>query len=449
MKKTNNSTFRQIRVAAFAALAAVACVGGARAATTINYSVGTGIDGAMKTYSTTLPNYKLCSATTQFLQDKTGVPFEILNKPQTKNKLCEELWTYIKAHYWTFRENVLTNETVLGDTGVLDWHISSKLSNDCLWGGKEFGGDKSPELSNDKIRWMILFYNEYDGGTKNGIRLAWVEKCPTSKTIDGSTVEFDYWNGARGSEPKTGSSIASAFQFKPGDHMEFQKATSDDGRTLSPYLVYNYNVEGEGGVTNKNCFYGIDANTVISITWRAADGYVLRDQTTGAYSETYVQEYTVLGTETEVKPANVEAVKQTTNPVTDDKGKPVDVKIPKTWIDENLGGSADNLNIPGANGVTNWQNYVLGMNPTDPYAKPVVTPVQTSVADKLTLAVATEDGPHPDSGMNIEYQLWSHDGAAQYEEKQVVTNVPEFVVDLPTSGVRYFKVTTKCYGNGK
>ena len=122
--------------------------------------------------------------------------------------------------------------------------------------------------------------------------------------------------------------------------------------------------------------------------------------------------------------------------------------IPASWIDANgsgadLAAKVTNLDINGANGMTYWQSYVLGLVPSIDASKPIALPVQDAKANKVTFALGSAVA-RPDAGVPVKYRVNTYDtiGGAAVEGTYVNADV-NAELDLPPSGVKYYKVEVK------
>jgi len=105
----------------------------------------------------------------------------------------------------------------------------------------------------------------------------------------------------------------------------------------------------------------------------------------------------------------------------------------------------EDLNEVAENGNPNWENLVLGLDGRNENAKPVVTPVQTADAGKLTLKLGGVD-IDTGSGATVTYKVIAFDGEHQkVGESAQTAHGANAEVDLPESGVRYYQyeVVTK------
>ena len=103
-----------------------------------------------------------------------------------------------------------------------------------------------------------------------------------------------------------------------------------------------------------------------------------------------------------------------------DAGGGVTVDVPDSWM-EPYGGYTK-VNDIGANGLTYWQSYVLGLDPTDETAKVVLVTPQDGDPDKIELELNIK--VPPDAGVTPTYALL----------KDGVKVADDLVIDLSGTG---------------
>lgn len=98
------------------------------------------------------------------------------------------------------------------------------------------------------------------------------------------------------------------------------------------------------------------------------------------------------------------------------------------------------LNDTATNGNSNWENIVLGLDGNDEESKPVVLPVQTTNPTKVTLRLG---GINVDTGAGatVKYKIVESDSpGGEGTETDLVNYTKDTAVDLPESGVRYYRM---------
>ena len=122
--------------------------------------------------------------------------------------------------------------------------------------------------------------------------------------------------------------------------------------------------------------------------------------------------------------------------------------IPASWIYANgsgadLAAKVTNLDSNGANGMTYWQSYVLGLVPSIDASKPIALPVQDAKPGKATFALGSAVA-RPSAGVPVKYRVNTYNtigGDATYGD--YVNADANAEVDLPPSGVKYYKIDVK------
>ena len=103
------------------------------------------------------------------------------------------------------------------------------------------------------------------------------------------------------------------------------------------------------------------------------------------------------------------------------------------------------LNAKGANGIANWQNYVLGIS-TNATAKPYTAPVQNAESSKLTFSLGGVN-VNASSGATVQYGVQVGTDPASptsFTGPTSWVNPGESVeMDADSSGVKYYRVKLK------
>ena len=134
-------------------------------------------------------------------------------------------------------------------------------------------------------------------------------------------------------------------------------------------------------------------------------------------------------------------------------GAPVDaMTISASWITNNVpgvdwGDMGSNLNTTGPNGMTYWQSYVLGLVPSIDASKPIVQPVQNTAPDAVAFSLGGVT-PVANSGVTVKYRVGAYNAPGdttpiEGKEGTYVGVGETATADLPSSGVRYYKLDVK------
>ena len=132
-------------------------------------------------------------------------------------------------------------------------------------------------------------------------------------------------------------------------------------------------------------------------------------------------------------------------------------KISLDWIQDNVpgakGGNVDwsavqaNLNGKGNNDIARWQSYVLGLDPANALSKPIVQPVQDAAPGKVSFSLGNVALAN-NSGVGVQYRVGEY--SSPQSETPIEGKAGTFVdagttatVDLPESGVKYYKLEVK------
>ena len=100
------------------------------------------------------------------------------------------------------------------------------------------------------------------------------------------------------------------------------------------------------------------------------------------------------------------------------------------------------LNATGANGLTNWVNYVLGINTTQANAKPYTAPVQNADPSNLTFALGGVD-VNASSGATVKYAVGEVDSPSSDFTPSSWVNPDEAIQLEVPSGVKYYRMKVK------
>ena len=107
------------------------------------------------------------------------------------------------------------------------------------------------------------------------------------------------------------------------------------------------------------------------------------------------------------------------------------------------GNFATALNATGANGLTNWVNYVLGINTTQANAKPYTAPVQNADPAKLTFSLGGVD-VNASSGATVKYAVGAVDSPSVDDFTPSSWVNPDEAIQLEVpSGVKYYRMKVK------
>ena len=100
------------------------------------------------------------------------------------------------------------------------------------------------------------------------------------------------------------------------------------------------------------------------------------------------------------------------------------------------------LNTDGANGIKNWQNYVLGLSTTEASAKPYTAPVQNADPEQLTFSLGGVS-VNERSGATVKYAVGAADSPSadftSYSWSEWSKPDKEVPMKVP-SGVKYYRV---------
>jgi len=283
----------------------------------------------------------------------------------------------------------------------------------------------------NNTRWMLHYYEDEAGNRAFRITTVYYIKGEERKNAKAGDK---YNNQISGSDSETTDwcklpslvDVVPPYRSHATFKVEYKGLSTNATSTAEAYHE----------VTTTGTVYKVETNNVCRIVYTADDGYYFPGKETA-----FTNEFKATGAAIPEE-AVPQIVIESPNPVKDDNDEDVIVRVPATWVEQY---KVTDITADGANGIPNWQNYALGLDPTNATSQTVVSPVQTDDANNLTLTLGNGFAPKSDAGVTMMYQLGTNDvavGEFTYGEEQ---SEYRFTVPLPSSGVKYYNIRAKFY----
>jgi len=161
---------------------------------------------------------------------------------------------------------------------------------------------------------------------------------------------------------------------------------------------------------------------------------------------------TVVGTELQAQKktdSHYITIDPMTGEATHDTTSRLALDIDRTWIDEKCGTAGKSaeevtaaLNETAANGTKPWESYVLGLDPNVETSVPVIQPAQAASSNGAIAFQLSNVAVNAKAGADVTYKvvMGSTQGGSDLGESESASPDETISVDLPTSGVKYYKL---------